>query len=863
MNTREKRRPRPYQKKCLKKLNKKRAQGATKALVVMASGTGKTLTCIFDLKGYLRRNPQARVLVLCHSAAILEQTRDEFRAMLGDEYSYGMYNGFEKPTQKTDFLFANFQSMNAHAEEDFLPDEFQYIAVDEAHHSPAKTYRRAIEYFRPQFLLGLTATPKRTDDADIRDIFGKQVFTYTMEEAVNDGWLSAIDYRVRLDDLMKILTVLDSDEPVTMAQLNRDFFIPKRDKEIVRLIRECMAEQKDPTVSIFCQNIKSANHFAELMGDAIVIHSRLKDEKLVAERLAKFRSGEAKIVCSVNMLNEGIDVPRTDIVVFLRATDSKIIFTQQMGRGLRLADGKDKVVVLDFVATADRLKEIFEAERKFKETSKRYPTKGKGDHECFTLNIDTPEFSNRKVDILKLIKKAEECSKRYTRVYTDEELLEFLRKKACDLGRTPTMTDVDDDPNMPHSDTYAKRFGGFPAALVRAGLPVNRLRMSDEEMLGLLLVKADELGRTPTSEDVDNDPRMPHPGTYAERFGSFTKALLMVGLRPSQWKGLSDEELLEMLRAKARDLGRTPTMKDVDDDPNMPSFQMYISRFGSFTEALERAGLELTCSRRWTRVSDAKLLELLVEKAEELGRMPTRKDVNDDPNMPSSASYARRFGSFTKALELVGFGSIRHRQRWTNEEMLAALVKKSGELGRTPRMEDVDNDPDMPSTVLYLERFGSFVKAVELAGLHWNDYRIKWTDAELLDMLQFKAHELGRAPSVREIDNDPNMPSSTTYKGRFKSFARALELAGLELTNDKKWKKVSDEELLSLLVKKAEKLGRTPTKREVDVDPDMPSVGVYVRRFGSFAKALELAGLELGKHQKKRSSKKGGKKASG
>ena len=205
----------------------------------------------------------------------------------------------------------------------------------------------AIEHFSPQFLLGMTATPERMDDADLTEIFGKAVFEYRLESAIKDGWLSEVEYRVKTDEIQNLETILDSGKKFSLAQLNREVFAPKRDEEIIRIIREEISEKNNPTMVIFCQSIAHAEKFAELMGDAVVIHSGLDNDE-VTERLEGFRSGSIKTVCAVDMLNEGIDVPRTDVIVFLRVTQSQIVFTQQLGRGLRRADGKDKVLVLDF-----------------------------------------------------------------------------------------------------------------------------------------------------------------------------------------------------------------------------------------------------------------------------------------------------------------------------------------------------------------------------------------------------------------------------------------------------------------------------------------------------------------------------------
>ena len=484
---------RKYQIECLEALAKTRAEGKKKALVVMASGLGKTLTAVFDVKKFLKSNPNARVLVLCHSADILDQIKNVFRGEFGDEYSYGLYNGNEKATHRTDFLFANLQSVDSHRTE-FNPKEFDYVIVDEAHHSQAVTYRRAITYFEPKFLLGLTATPDRMDGLDIEDIFEETVYNYSLYEAILDGWIMKIKHVVELDDLEerldKLKDVVENGKALSIAQLNREFFVPKRDEEIVKVIKKEIDVRPNATTVIFCQTIEHAERIAQLM-DAVVVHSLMSmDERM--DRLHSFTSGTVKSICAVDLLNEGIDVPATNIVVFLRVTQSTRIFLQQLGRGLRRTDDKDEVLVLDFIGNFGRFRQIMQMKRDFEECSKNRP--GSVVKEPYELNINTSRFKERQVDILQILENAGFYSR------SDEELIDLLRAKAENLGRTPTRKDVDSDKSMPNATTYADRFGSWSKALKAAGLSSNYNSYSDEELISLLKAKAESLGRTPTKK---------------------------------------------------------------------------------------------------------------------------------------------------------------------------------------------------------------------------------------------------------------------------------------------------------------------------------------------------------------------------
>lgn len=583
--------PKTYQSECLEKIQEARGNGRKKVLVVMAPGLGKTITCALDLQDYLRTNPNGHTLVLCHSEPILSQTKDVFKHIFGDQCSYGMYNYTEKPTRKPDFLFANLQSVNLHLNE-FASDEFDYIVVDEAHHAPAETYRKAIEHFSPDFLLGLTATPDRMDGADLSQIFGETVYECDLADAISNGWLSGVDYRLELDELQNLDKFLtEENENISMAQLNREFFVPKRDEEIIKLIRERSSTKNNPTTVVFCQTIGHAEHIAGLMGNAEVIHSKMP--KAEQHRILKaFRAGEIMTICAVNMLNEGIDIPRTDVIVFLRVTQSTTIFLQQLGRGLRLAKGKGDVLVLDFVASAERLDQIFMLDSSFKRQKQSIERKGTVPRNHFTLNVDTPKFKEKLVDIVDLIKAAKNYQRQ--RYFSEEDIIDALRRAATDLGRTPTIMEISASTNCPSPCTIYKFFQTYNDALFAAGLTQNQMstRTSDDDLLKMLQQKAEKDGRTPMQKDISTDPDMPSVSLYKKRFGCYNTALKLAGLSPNV--GKPDEELLTMLKQKAEKDGKTPTCKDVNSDPDMPSVTAYKKRFGSYNAALKLAGLPVS-----------------------------------------------------------------------------------------------------------------------------------------------------------------------------------------------------------------------------------------------------------------------------
>ncbi|QQR61237.1 DEAD/DEAH box helicase family protein [Candidatus Uhrbacteria bacterium] len=327
-----------------------------KTLMVMATGTGKTITGALVVQKILRS--KERMLFLCHTNDILRQSMLAYGKVFNGSRSMGMFTGEEKVDPKTvQFLFASFQTMNGWKSK-FDPKAFDMIVVDESHHAQAETYRPTIEYFRPKFLLGKTATPDREDGKNIRDLFGTPSVTLSLEEAIARKYLSDIDYKLMTvgtasrDAINELKRRVQAGERITLRELNDNIFIERLDSDIADDILSYKAQG-----IIFCTDIKQAEGMAKLLKKARPYHSKLDRNELDAD-LEGFRRGRIKYLLTVNMFNEGIDVPDTELVVFLRSTESRTVYLQQLGRGLRKSPGKTKVTVLDFVGNCDRIKMV-------------------------------------------------------------------------------------------------------------------------------------------------------------------------------------------------------------------------------------------------------------------------------------------------------------------------------------------------------------------------------------------------------------------------------------------------------------------------------------------------------------------------
>ncbi|HTE49191.1 MAG TPA: zinc-ribbon domain-containing protein [Candidatus Paceibacterota bacterium] len=334
-----------------------------RALVVMATGLGKTIVGAFSIVDLVKLG---RGLFLCHLNDGLEQALNQFREVLGQDVRLGVFHGEKKHWEEVDILFASLQTLKEWKQA-FFEDEFRYVIVDESHHGQAPTYKQVIEYFKPKELLALTATPDRMDQKDIREIFGHEVVNIPLEEALAKGWLAEVEYHLVTDSLNRsrlqeiCRNVLKHGKKISMKQLNETIFIEARDDKVAEMIS---SYGKKKTI-VFCENVRHADNFQAFLPGSRVFHSKkTSDENSVT--LESFRKGECQCVLVVNKMNEAIDIPDAELIVFLRCTDSKTIFLQQLGRGLRRTLDKRKVIVLDFVANADRVMVVREIAEKVK-----------------------------------------------------------------------------------------------------------------------------------------------------------------------------------------------------------------------------------------------------------------------------------------------------------------------------------------------------------------------------------------------------------------------------------------------------------------------------------------------------------------
>ncbi|WP_217914016.1 DUF3427 domain-containing protein [Miltoncostaea marina] len=351
--------PYPHQERILEQLEVERVRhGRWRNLVVAATGTGKTVIAALDYRRLLAaRGGRMSLLFVAHRQEILDQSRRVFRHALRDGAFGEVYVGGERPTEWR-HVFASVQSLSRLDLANLAPDHFDMVIVDEFHHAAADTYRRLLEHLRPQVLLGLTATPERTDGQDVTEWFdGRFAVEVRLWDAIDGGQLCPFQYFGVHDDVD--LRALEWKRGgYDLAALN-DVYTGNEARlaKILRSVREIVADPQQMRALGFCVSIDHASYMAERFSEAgipsVAVSGRTGSEER-ANALRRLRDGEISCIFAVDLFNEGLDVPAIDTVLFLRPTESATVFLQQLGRGLRRTDDKACLTVLDFIGQQHR-----------------------------------------------------------------------------------------------------------------------------------------------------------------------------------------------------------------------------------------------------------------------------------------------------------------------------------------------------------------------------------------------------------------------------------------------------------------------------------------------------------------------------
>ena len=348
-------RPYPHQVQMISELDyARKTLGFHKNLVVAATGSGKTVLAAFDFKVFLQLNPGARLLFVAHRKEILSQSRSTFAQVLGDS-NFGelMFDG-HLPSE-WNHVFASVQSLSESKLQQLEPTHFDFVIIDEFHHASAPTYRRLIEKLKPKELVGLTATPERADGTRVQDLYfdGRIATELRLWAALDQELLSPFAYYgIGEETDFSRVPWQGANGYETKSLSNVVTGNDVRDRLLLKEMRRKIADFNSMACLTFCVDVAHAKYMADLFlangikAACVTGETRPEDR---AATLRGLRDGTIQIVTSVDVFNEGLDVPSVNTIIMLRPTESPVVFLQQLGRGLRKAPGKSEVLVLDFI----------------------------------------------------------------------------------------------------------------------------------------------------------------------------------------------------------------------------------------------------------------------------------------------------------------------------------------------------------------------------------------------------------------------------------------------------------------------------------------------------------------------------------
>lgn len=413
--------PLPVQEEALQSLHQLREEGYNKAMVVLATGLGKTYLAAFFAKSF------KRILFVAHREEILHQAKQSFEKVIPDK-STGLYYGPEKNSD-AEIVFASVVtlSMKRHLSA-FNANAFDLIIIDEFHHAAANTYQRVLDYFNPEFLLGITATPDRMDNKDIYGLCdGNVAYQMHFTEAIEKHWLASFKYYGVYDetDYTKVKwlgTKYDREELLTV-QLRED---------MAGKILEAWKEHKQTRTLVFCSSIKQATFLSDYFNQygfkTIPLHSG-QVEVGRKDAISMLEKGEIDAIFTVDLFNEGVDIPAVDTLLFVRPTESLTVFTQQVGRGLRCHHDKTHCMIIDLIGNyrnADLKLRLFDTVRNVQKRTK-------------LVDPIPPELCeiNLELNVINLLK--ELAQKRQPR---KEKLLYAYQELKEELGRMPSYLEL-------------------------------------------------------------------------------------------------------------------------------------------------------------------------------------------------------------------------------------------------------------------------------------------------------------------------------------------------------------------------------------------------------------------------------------
>lgn len=444
--------PHRVQEEALHALRETMEEGRTRALAVLATGLGKTYLSAFFAGDF------TRVLFLAHQKELLVQAERSFQKV-NPAWQTGFYIGSDRTvTETTEIVFASVQTLAQKRHLDrFATDQFDLIIVDEFHHAAATSYRKIIDHFTPRFLLGLTATPDRMDGADVYAICHHNVaFQMHFTAAIAEGFLTPFHYygihdTIDYSQIRRIGRTYDASE-LEHRQL---------DREVADNIHHSWEKHRQTKTIGFCSSINQAEYLAQVFRDKGTTAFALTGQTTNrAKYMQAFEQGEIDVLFTVDLFNEGVDIPKVDTLLFCRPTESIAIYTQQIGRGLRLAQDKSHCVIIDLIGNYRNVETKLKLLGTMKESFKRGETEPITPPPGCVIEFDTRA--------LELIHRLRQPSQRKLRLIEQYEQIKY------ELGRRPSYVEIGEYAPVPQG--YKQEWGSY------VGFLKEHQELSDEEI---------------------------------------------------------------------------------------------------------------------------------------------------------------------------------------------------------------------------------------------------------------------------------------------------------------------------------------------------------------------------------------------
>jgi superfamily II DNA or RNA helicase len=722
---------REYQLDAWARLEDARAEGRTRALGNLATGLGKTFVAAMDVIRYREwcsdQDPPMfpRVLYVSHQKDINEQAAETFRSLMPDA-EVAHFETRKKQLPDADITFATIQSLYSELDR-FDPHDFEYIVWDESHHLEADTYKAVRDHFDPLFEHAITATIERMDGKDIQEYFGSPLYQKTLPEGIAEGWLADVEYHIVFDSAVKN-KLQGGFDPKSLREI-KELFDEKPPREaIARNIEEEIERLglEDPKTIIFCEDIDEAEEMAALLG-GVAYHSKSDDRK---QTLHDFRSGSLRRITTRDMLNEGVNIPGAELLVFLRGTNSPGIFEQQLGRGLRRAPGKDKVYVLDFVANVERIAKVRELSQAIQRRASEISGRDRGPKDLIPgedsseagLRVHSAhgEFDFDKIAV-DLLAKWGSLKKPNVDRWDSDDLTEIVQK-ALELSPARALTyyeivGLSESGEFVSATAVYKRFGGMAQFQEACGfkLPKN---MTNDELIEL--AKAHKPDGAFTTKDIGTLAGQEQFIGYAavlNRFGSLAEFNKALGYIASDARKVTAEDMVGLALVLSPDAPMTTSqIKEFAKEQRFAGLRAVLSRFGSLAEFQRACGFEVQGRINLKGMSNDDIVALartLKVEAALSGR--EIDELSRQKRFVSTPTIKARFGSLEAFQEACGFA--KEDPYSTTESIVAKAMSISPERPLDTRdITKLSKSGDFVSMSAVLRRFGTIANFQKACG---------------------------------------------------------------------------------------------------------------------------------------------------